>query len=248
MIQKIRNYCVERNNMTEIWKNVDDRYSVSNLGRVKSNYANKERFLKPFFNHCGYLMVDIRHPNSRKSISVHRLVAMAFIPNPDNLPEVNHKDEDKTNNCVENLEWCDTKYNCNYGTRNQRKAEKCKKQIISVDKNGNIKYYASIKDAAEQIGIDKTSISKALSYNFNKNKTAGDMLWFYDDIDVRKMIEENNIKAITNKKNIYSIDKDGNIEYYISISEAQRQTGINNINRSLKNGTMSGGRHWFYDE
>ena len=77
--------------MEEIWKEIDDRYSVSNLGRVKSNYANKERILKPFYNHYGYLMVDIRHPGYRKSIAVHRLVAIAFIPNPDNLLEVNHK-------------------------------------------------------------------------------------------------------------------------------------------------------------
>ncbi len=58
--------------MEEIWKPIDDRYSVSNLGRVKSNYANKVRILKPFKNHDGYLIVDIRHPNYRNSISVYR--------------------------------------------------------------------------------------------------------------------------------------------------------------------------------
>ena len=106
--------------MEEVWKNIDDRYSISNFGNVKSNYANKERMLKPYKNHDGYLMIDLRSPGKRKSISVHRLVAQAFIPNPDNLPEVNHKDEDKTNNMVDNLEWCDAKYNMNYGTRQKR--------------------------------------------------------------------------------------------------------------------------------
>ena len=234
--------------MTEVWKNIDDRYSVSNLGQVKSNYANKEKILKPFFNKYGYLMVDIRHPNTRKSISVHRLVAMAFIPNPDNLKEVNHKDEDKTNNCVDNLEWCDTKYNCNYGTRNQRKAEKCRKKIFSVDAYGNIVHYNSRKEASELTGIDATSISKSLSSNYSQNKTAGGMLWFYDDTDIEQMVKEEGIKPTINKKSVYSVDVDGNIEHYSSISEAKSKTGINNINRSIKNGTLSGNRRWFYDK
>ena len=163
--------------MEEIWKEIDDRYSVSNLGRVKSNYANKERILKPFYNHYGYLMVDIRHPGYRKSIAVHRLVAIAFIPNPDNLLEVNHKDENKTNNCVDNLEWCDTLYNCNYGTRNERKGLACRKKIYSVDVDGNIEYFNSRNEAGEILGIDPTTISKSLKKN-GRNKTAGGRNWF----------------------------------------------------------------------
>lgn len=165
--------------MTEIWKAIDDRYSVSNLGRVKSNYANKERILKPFANKDGYLIVDIRHPNFRKSMQIHRLVAMAFIPNPDNLPEVNHKDEDKTNNCIDNLEWCTTKYNCNYGTRNERKAENCKKKIYSLDKDGTITYYNSRNEAGVILGVDPAAISKALSNKYSHNKTAAGKQWFY---------------------------------------------------------------------
>lgn len=164
--------------MIEIWKNINDRYSVSNLGNVKSNYANKERILKPYKNHRGYLMVDLRSPNNRKSVLVHRLVAQAFILNPNNLSEVNHKDEDKTNNCVDNLEWCDTKYNCNYGTRNQRKGEKCRKKIYSVDKDGKISYYDSRNEASELTGIPASNISKALSDNY-PHKTAGGKQWFY---------------------------------------------------------------------
>lgn len=164
--------------MEEIWKELDDRYSVSNLGNVKSNYANKERILKPFKNKRGYLLVDIRHKESRKSITVHRLVAKLFIENPNNYKEVNHKDEDKTNNCVDNLEWCDTKYNCNYGTRNIRKAEKCKKKIYSIDKDGNIEYFNSRNEAGELLGIDPTSISKSLKGTY-PNKTAGKRQWFY---------------------------------------------------------------------
>lgn len=165
--------------MEEVWKNIDDRYSVSNLGRVKSNYANKERILKPFTNKRGYLLVDIRHPNYRKSMQVHRLVALAFISNPNGLPEINHKDEDKSNNCVDNLEWCTTEYNCNYGTRNKRKAENCKKKVCSLAKDGTITYYNSRNEAGEALGIDPTSISKALSDRFPHNKTAAGRQWFY---------------------------------------------------------------------
>ena len=234
--------------MEEIWKEIDDRYSVSNLGRVKGNYANKERILKPFYNHDGYLMVDIRHPQTRKSVSVHRLVAMAFIPNPDNLKEVNHKDENKTNNCVENLEWCDTKYNCNYGTRNERKGINCRKSICSVDKDGKITYYGSRMEASELTGINDTSISKALSGNASRNKTAGGMLWFYNDGDIEQMMKETGVRPKSIKKPIYSIDAEGNIEHYESRAEALKITGINNIGRSLKNGTTEGGRQWFYDD
>lgn len=165
--------------MKEIWKEIDDRYSISNLGRVKSNYANKERILKSFKDAKGYLKVDLRHGDKRKTMFVHRLVAFAFMSNPNNLPEVNHKDENKENNCVDNLEFCDTKYNCNYGTRNKRKAENCQKKIYSLDKNGVITYYDSVKEAGELLGITKTVISKVLSNNYPQNKTAGGKQWFY---------------------------------------------------------------------
>ena len=167
--------------MDEIWKPIDDRYSVSNLGRVKSNYANKERILKPFKDARGYLKVDIRHKETRKSMMVHRLVAFSFIENPDpkKFKEINHKDEDKTNNRIDNLEWCDTKYNVNYGTRNIRKGIACQKKIYSLDEDGTITYYNSRNEAGKLLGIDSTAISKVLSDKFPHNKTAGGKQWFY---------------------------------------------------------------------
>lgn len=231
--------------MKEIWKDIDDRYSISNFGRVKSNYANKERILKPFFNHDGYLMVDIRKPGYRKSIGVHRLVAQAFLPNPDNLPQVNHKDEDKTNNCVDNLEWCTLQYNCNYGTRNIRKGLNCRKPICSVDESGNVVHYDSRLEASKQTGIEETTISKALT---GTNKTAGNMLWFYDDGTIKQMVNDTGLKAKSYKRKIYSIDSDGVIEHYESTTQAHKVTGINNIVRALKNGKRAGGKHWYYDD
>lgn len=175
------NYKKEGGLIKEIWKDIDNRYSVSNLGRVKSNYAGKERILKPTPDARGYLKVDLRHGEKRKGMMIHRLVAFAFIENPDleNFKEVNHKDEDKTNNCVDNLEWCNTKYNSNYGTRNIRKGLACRKRIYSLDKDGTITYYNSRNEAGELLGIDATAISKALSDNYPQNKTAGGKQWFY---------------------------------------------------------------------
>ena len=165
--------------MNEIWKSIDDRYSISNFGRVKSNYANKERILKPFKDAYGYLKVDLRHGDKRKTMSVHRLVALAFIPNPDNLPQVNHKDENKENNRVDNLEWCTNEYNSNYGTRNERKAKGCQKKIYSLDKDGTITYYNSRNEAGELLKINPTTISKVLSNKYPQHKTAGGKQWFY---------------------------------------------------------------------
>ena len=115
-------------NIIEQWKPVkgyEELYEVSNLGRVKSlnyNHTGKERILKPGKVGNGYLQVGLWKNGKEKRFLVHRLVAIAFLPNPEGLPEVNHRNEDKTNNVVSNIEWCDAKYNNSYGTRIERVA------------------------------------------------------------------------------------------------------------------------------
>ena len=132
--------------MQEVWKDVvgfESLYQVSNLGRVRvcdrvvqysdgRVYNYKGKILNLFENkRRGYVYVNMRDINHNKQVySVHRLVAQAFIPNPNNWPEVNHKDEDKTNNCVENLEWCTRLYNIMYGTLPQRRSESAKKCTV----------------------------------------------------------------------------------------------------------------------
>ena len=106
---------------TEIWKPIIgyEPYVVSSYGQVKNNRTGK--ILKQKIDKYGYLSITIYNTNKeKKSYTIHRLVASAFIQNPNNLPQVNHKDEDKKNNRVDNLEWCDSKYNCNYGSRNKK--------------------------------------------------------------------------------------------------------------------------------
>ena len=124
--------------MTEIWKDIvgyEGLYQVSNLGNVKrlkgykgrgKGYIVEEHLIKPSINSNGYQNVVLCKNGKTKTFSMHRLVAIAFLDNSDNLPEVNHKDEDKTNNCVDNLEWCDRVYNNNYGTRNKKCSDKWK--------------------------------------------------------------------------------------------------------------------------
>ena len=116
--------------MTEEWRPIEGYeglYEVSSYGRVRSldrydsrNHFRRGRILKLSYDTVGYLIVGLHSNGKAKTYLVHRLVAQAFIPNPDNLPEVNHIDEDKMNNRVDNLEMCNREYNSNFGTRNDR--------------------------------------------------------------------------------------------------------------------------------
>lgn len=139
-------------------------YSVSNLGRVKS-FKRKEVILKPMVNHKGYLKVEL----DSKCCLIHRLVAEAFIHNPNNLPQVNHKDENKENNCVSNLEWCDNKYNSNYGSRVI--------PVIQLDLEGNvIKEWKCMKQAGLTLNINVPHICDCCKGKRNK---AGGYRWQY---------------------------------------------------------------------
>ena len=167
----------------EIWKpvrNYKGLYEVSNKGRVKSlNYRHtgKEGIMKPHDNGRGYLQVQLCKDGKYKRYLVHVLVATAFLDNADNLPEVNHKDEDKTNNCVENLEYCSKLYNCNYGTRNK----KISKPVFSVDKkSGLIMWWQSAHEAERALGINNGNIIKCCK---GKIKSVGGHIWFYADDD-----------------------------------------------------------------
>lgn len=122
-----------RNLPNETWKDIEDfeGYQISNLGRVKSlNYhrTKRERILQQNINKVGYCVVHLCKNGKCHTFAVHRLVAIAFIANPNEKPQVNHLDECKTNNCVENLEWATAKENTNYGTRNERVAKTLKER------------------------------------------------------------------------------------------------------------------------
>ena len=162
----------------EIWcpiKGYENIYEVSDKGRVRSLKFGKERILKPGRDKDGYLQVNLWKNGENKMCKIHRLVAQTFIPNPDNLPEVNHKDENKENNSVQNLEWCDRKYNNNYGTHNQRMAENKSKPVIQYTKSGEfVKAWPSTTDVQRNLGYFHNSISNCCT---GKLKSAYNFIW-----------------------------------------------------------------------
>lgn len=174
--------------MIELWKSITgyDNYAVSNLGKVK-NLSNG-KVLKPINAGNGYLRVGLYSNGKQKLVSLHRLVANAFIPNYKNLPQINHKNENKADNCVENLEWCTPKYNSNYGTKVTRVVntkqtngiyekfkDKIRKAIYCVETR---KIYPSIKIASEITGLDRGGLSKACTGAY---KTCGGYHWSFCD-------------------------------------------------------------------
>ena len=173
--------------MNEIWKDIDEfegLYQISNLGNVKSlnyNRTGKERILKPGNNGCGYLFVILYKNGKLKHFTIHRLVANAFLENPDNKSDVNHKDEDKTNNNVDNLEWMTSKENNNYGTRNERMAKslinhhKKSKSVLQFTKNVEfIKEWPSTMQIERELGFANSAISECCN---EKRKSAYGYIW-----------------------------------------------------------------------
>ena len=154
--------------MVEEWRDIkgyEGLYQVSSLGRVKSlnyNHTKKEKVLDFKPNKYGYKVTYLYNNNERKPYSVHRLVAEAFIPNPNNYKEVNHKDENKSNNCVDNLEWCTAKYNSNYGTRNKR--------ISDTNKGINHPMYGKHHTDSSKDKISKTLREKGICKGKNNPK------------------------------------------------------------------------------
>ena len=170
----------ERTEM-EHWKSIagyEGLYEVSDLGIVKSLKYGKEKILKPWKNHNGYLHVDICKDGQKKMSLVHRIVAEAFIPNPNNLETINHKDEVKTNNVASNLEWMSQKDNINYGTHNKRVAESLSKQVQMFNKSTGelLATFPSLMEAERVTGINKGNICSCCN---GKRKSVGGYIWRY---------------------------------------------------------------------
>ena len=186
--------------MEEIWKDIkgfEGLYQISNYGSVKAlkckekegrgNWRKKDKIIKQSEDKKGYLRVRIYKNSVLYTKKVHRLVAIAFIENPEKKSQVNHIDENKKNNNANNLEWCDNKYNCNYGTRTKRATKSnINKETTSVPVlciETNI-IYPSINEA-----IRKTGATNIFYCCIGKRKTAGGYHWKY----------ATNIRRIKNK-------------------------------------------------
>ena len=175
--------------MEEIWKDIKEYeglYQVSNTGKVKSfrqgkrNGANKEYLLKMTLNANGYPQVTLyRSPSDRHKHLVHRLVAQAFIPNPENLEAVNHKDENPQNNNVDNLEWCTISYNNAYGTAQIRHSITIGQKVRQFTINGVLlATYESASIASLLTGIEKHAIKDCCT---GKCQTGHGYIWRFVD-------------------------------------------------------------------
>lgn len=208
-------------------------YKVNNGGDILS--VRSRKILKAGKNKQGYMCVVLAKDGKCKTYKVHRLVASAFIPNPQNLPSINHKDENKTNNNVNNLEWCTHKYNLNYGTAIERRSKtikespiKQRKSVLQLSLQGNIiAEYRSIKEAAEETGIDRRQISRAINH---VGKQAQGYLWILkDNYDSNTNYYEIHRKESMRPKpkKIAQYTKDGTfIREWESLTEVTKELGI----------------------
>ena len=187
----------------EIWKDIPEYeglYQVSNFGRIKSlNYkrSGKEKILKTYKDKYGYLILHLHNNSKGKTHFVHRLVALAFLENPENYPMINHKDESRDNNCVGNLEWCDCKYNLNYGSRNIRLSKTKKGKPLTEEHKQNmskaiskpilqftldsvfIREWQSATIASKELNINQSNITACCKGRY---KSAGMYIWRYKNI------------------------------------------------------------------
>lgn len=187
--------------MKEIWKDIkgyEGYYHVSNLGRVRSldryvatvGNSSGQRLIKGKLkeqndwnakNGGSYYAVILSKNNISVRYAVHRLVAEAFIPNPDNLPCINHKDENKHNNNVDNLEWCTVEYNNTYGTARERGSEKTKMAVLKFNLDGTlIKRYEGLGIASKEENVSKGNLENVCVHR-NGKRTLNDFVFMYED-------------------------------------------------------------------
>ena len=161
--------------MAEIWKPIDTyegEYEISSFGRV---FSNKTKTILTPDKNRGYLRVTLFRKGKRDKRFVHTLVAKAFIPNPLRKPFVNHLDENRANNNVNNLEWCTAKENCNYGNRNRKISQSVAKPVKQLSKDGKvIRVWESMTDASISLNIQLSEISVCTRKH---NKSAGGYKW-----------------------------------------------------------------------
>ena len=183
--------------MKEIWRGIvteygdyRELYEVSNFGRVRSLdrmcwngnswFLKKGRLLKLLKDSNGYFYVNLSKDGVNKHASVHRLVALAFIPNLNNLPQVNHKDENKENNRIDNLEWCTHEYNQNYGTKKERTSKKMKGAKRSEE--AKVKYRETMKDRGHPM-LGRTGKDNPTSKEVMQFSLEGELLQIWGSIN-----------------------------------------------------------------
>lgn len=243
-------------NNKEIWKDVkgyEGLYQVSSKGRVKSldryrfrkdgtKRFVKGKILKPSHRKNKYLQLELHG----SEIYVHRLVAQAFIPNPHNYPQVNHKDEDPSNNCVDNLEWCTPGYNNRYGTRMKRIIKSLSMKVVQLSFDGSlVKVWSSISDASKN-GYYSSSISHCCQ---NRLLRCNGYYWIYYS-DYKKMSKKDILKYVIKRdRRIVQLDLDDHIIKIWDSNHAADKAGFQeaSIKRCCKGKQKKhAGYHWMF--
>lgn len=173
--------------VTEIWKTVtgyENTYEVSNVGRVRNTKTGK--YITPKHNNRGYVQIRLNHNGKADNWLLHRLVAVTFIQNPNGLPQINHKDENKDNNLVDNLEWCTNSYNRHYGSGYERSvikhdyiklAEQNKRLVQQYNREGKLlATWKGLRSAETATGVGEANIRRCC---YGRGKSAGGYVWKY---------------------------------------------------------------------
>lgn len=172
--------------MEEVWKDIEGYeglYKVSNLGNVYSCYINRN--LKNGISD-GYKFVILNKNGDKKFSLVHRLVAEAFIPNPDNLPLINHKDEDRLNCRIDNLEWCDHVYNATYNDAHVKRGKALSKHVYGYDNSGNLIYeFCSTREATRKLNLPNSRIVDCCN---NKISVYKNIVWSYSKLSTQEVL------------------------------------------------------------
>lgn len=234
---------VEANQFGEI--RTIDRTTTCKNG-AKRHY--KGRVLKQQKDQDGYLLVGVSVNGRHINLYAHRVIATCFLPNPDNLPQVNHKDCNRTNNNVNNLEWCTNEYNVayreKYGVSAKEFSKALRKPLFAVNlKTLKVTYFESQNEAARQLGVSGGQIYNVLNGRY---RYAGGY-WFTED---KSEITEEKIKEIKNNmsKGMFAVNlKTKKISFFVSQREAARQLGVfrENIGKVLKGKRKQTGGYWF---
>lgn len=233
--------------MEEVWKDVvgyEGLYQVSNTGKIRGldrlsscNQFVSGKIKEQRHDKDGYLKVTLCKDGNKKCHSVHRLVATAFIPNPNDFPVINHKDENPQNNNVDNLEWCTVKYNTNYGTCIQRRVAKTRgkrtddkrcKTIYQYSNEGIlINTFLSIGDASRSLNIRKSTIKDILHGRRIQRK---EFVLSFTEIDsktVKQQIRRRKLERPNQRKPIYQYNSDKElIKIFCSVKETAKQLGF----------------------
>lgn len=247
----------------EVWKAYPEFSWIqgSSLGRVrtlnrlvlrgKGTYTVKGHILKQHRRKDSYVDVAFGLNGKTSHLLVHRIVASCFIPNPENLPEINHKDNDRTNNCVSNLEWCTGEYNIAYREKYGKSAKEFvqKSPVYAVNLNTwKTLWFRSQREASRELGVDLGSLNSVIK---GKQKTAGGY-WFTEDtgdgFEIDKDRLHNIVAGMYYRGDIYAINLSTmEVSQFKSQTEASRILGISvgNINNVLKVKCKQAGGFWF---